>query len=118
MHKLILGVFCMVIIVISPITHAEKYELRINLMNCMPDGVINSWREKWNPREFWVSQHVVLETDLERDWKYQESLDRCREQKNPIEKQKCFTYYESYHQAAIRCKEVARKLCRANGAFC
>ena len=115
--KLLLVFFCVISYLIYNL-YDKKFELKINLLDCMPNGVINSWQEKINPRNFWVTQNVVIESDLSRSWIYDTPQDICSSENNPIEKQKCIFYYESYRRAGIRCKEFTKKMCNLHGGSC
>ena len=115
--KLLLVFFCVISYVIYNL-YDKKFELRISLLDCMPSGVLNSWQEKINPKDFWIKQNVFLETDLNKSWGYDTPLDICRNENNLIEKQKCIFYYENYHRAGIRCRQVTKKMCNLHGGSC
>jgi len=115
--KLLLVFFCVISYVIYNL-YDKKFELRISLLDCMPSGIINSWQEKINPKDFWIKQNVFLETDLSESWGYDTPLDICSNENNLIEKQKCIFYYENYHRAGIRCRQVTKKMCNLHGGSC
>ena len=99
------------------IVQADKYELRLNLTTCMPDGLINGYRERINPKEFWISQHVVLDVQLNsRGWEYEHQISICKSQENLIQRQKCEIYYQLHWQSLRKCLAVTKKMCNLNGA--
>lgn len=106
------------LLITSVNSFASDGDLRISLANCMPDGILNSYRERWNPKEFWIDQNVILEIQLDRRWEYEESIDRCRNIKDSVDKQRCFSYVQSHWQSLAKCQSVTRRMCRANGGYC
>lgn len=110
-----LKVSVLTLLVASSAAFPRDYVLRLNMSTCEPDGMINSWRERFNPRDFWISQTVVLETELER-MSSSSVADDCSQSDNVSEKRRCMEYKTNIRASAARCLSVSRRRCREQGA--
>lgn len=88
--------------------------LRLELVSCQPDGIINAWRARWNPKKFWVEQVVVLEMAAERS-SLADSLRECQSESAQADRVNCTLYFKNRHAAWMKCLAHARALCRLNG---
>jgi hypothetical protein len=102
----------------SQIGAAGDYKLRIDLATCEPDGVINVWKERLNPKDFWINQSVVFKTDLSEMTDENGYYDVCRSISNNSERVRCFDYKKSLVDSARRCLPLIIRRCRQHGGFC
>ncbi len=104
-----------ILLMASTSVFARDYVLRLNMATCEPDGMINSWRERSNPRDFWIAQTVVLERELE--WMNSSSVaEECSPSDNMSEKRRCMEYMSNIRASAVRCLSVSRRRYREQGA--
>jgi len=105
------------LITILAVSSAYAYDgiLRIELATCSPDGIYNSWKERLNPKEFWINQTIVLEMELEK-LRYKSVAESCSEIREQTEKIACVSYFQNLRASAARCYQTALRMCRANGA--
>lgn len=89
--------------------HQESYELRVELVSCRPDSLLNVYREKFWPLDFWVEQHVVLDPENMRD------SSVCDDYPDEGEKLKCVYYFDRRIENVLACGELAWKMCRIHG---
>lgn len=110
-----LKVSVLTLLMASSSAFARDYVLRLDMSTCEPDGMVNSWRERSNPRDFWISQTVVLERELE--WMNSSSVaDACSQSDAISEKRRCMEYKTNIRASAARCLSVSRRRCREQGA--
>lgn len=95
---------------------AYDTELRIELDTCRPSGIVGIAKEKINPREFWVSQTVVLEMALERSWEFTDSINDCQHESTDAKKIQCRLYFKNRLDSIRKCYRTAKAMCRQNGA--
>jgi hypothetical protein len=111
----LLKVSVLTLLIASSSAFARDYVLRLNMATCEPDGMINSWRERSSPRDFWIAQTVVLEKELE--WMNSSSVaEECSPSDNISEKRRCMEYKTNIRASAVRCLSVSRRRCREQGA--
>jgi hypothetical protein len=96
---------------------ADKYSLKIKLDDCQPDGMINAWKERADHKDFWITQDVVLERDIETFY-LQDRLDECRYISEKPERANCIMYHKNKLKSALRCKEHTKLMCRQYGGYC
>ena len=94
---------------------ARGYELRLNMSTCEPDGIVSTWKERSDPRDFWVSQAVVLEIELE-EMNLNSVEQECSGERTQSDRIRCMEYKRTIRQSAQRCLNVSRRRCRENGA--
>lgn len=94
---------------------ARDYVLRLNMATCEPDGIVSSWKERSNPRDFWISQKVVLDIELER-MRYRSIEQECSDAGTQSDRIRCMEYKRTIRQSAQRCLNVSRRRCQENGA--
>ena len=62
-----LGSVLLLLVTIQDGLRVSDYETaRLELVGCQPDGIINAWRARWDPKEFWIEQAVVFKITIER----------------------------------------------------
>lgn len=111
----LLKISVLTLLMASSVAFASDYVLRLNMATCEPDGMINVWRERYNPRDFWVSQTVVLSSELE--WMNSSSVaNECSPSNSISEKRRCMEYKTNIRASAARCLSVSRRRCREQGA--
>ena len=93
-------------------------ELRIELVRCEPSGMPAIISEKWNPKAFWIEQHVLIEMSLERRWEYDDIMADCRTEKDPIDRERCSSYYRNNREALVKCLRTTARMCRLHGGLC
>lgn len=93
-------------------------ELRIELDTCRPDSVLNSWRARINPKGFWISQNVILESSAERSWWFQDGISNCGEISDQPEKVACINYFRNRFDSIKKCYRTTGQLCRAYRGYC
>ncbi len=98
--------------------HATSAEVRVDIATCMPNGMMNSWREKYDAKGFWIEQHTAIEMVFQRRWEFDEALSDCMKIDDGIEKQKCLHYRRNRMSALSKCLQTAKRLCRAHGGLC
>jgi hypothetical protein len=107
--------FALMVLSFSHAAMALDYELRLNMSTCEPDGIVSSWKERSNPRDFWVSQKVVLDNELER-MRHRSVEQECSDVGTQSDRIRCMEYKKTIRQSAQRCLNVSRRRCRENGA--
>ena len=110
-----LKVSVLTLLMASSVAFASDYVLRLNMTTCEPDGMINSWRERSNPRDFWISQTVVLDIGLAR-MNIISVADECSPSNNLSEKRRCMEYKSNIRASTARCLSVSNRRCREQGA--
>lgn len=95
---------------------AYDNELRLNLDTCTPSGIVGVTKEKLSPRNFWVSQTVVLEMSLERSWEFTDSIKNCQHEKIVEDKTKCRLYFRNRLDSIRKCYRTAKTMCKQYGA--
>jgi hypothetical protein len=106
------------LVIFSKIAVASDFKLRIDLATCEPDGVINVWKERLNPKDFWINQSVVFKTDLSEMTDENGYYDVCRSISSNSERVRCFDYKKSLVDSARRCLPLIIRRCRQHGGFC
>ena len=117
-HKFLVCVAALTLTISYFVFNEPMGVLRIELVSCTQDGFINGLREKINPKNFWISQNVLFEMELEREWDFQNTLDICREENDLTQKQRCFDYYNNFRDSVKKCHITVKKRCRENGGLC
>jgi hypothetical protein len=109
-----------VIIIAASVLSSSVFaaDIGIDLKTCMPDGAINTVKEKFDPKKFWIAQNVILEIHLERRWEFEEAMSRCGEISSNSERIKCISYQQNLQASIIRCYQTTKRMCRANGGLC
>lgn len=95
--------------------YAFDDKVRIELATCRPDGIYNSWKERINPKEFWIDQTVSFEMELEK-LRYWSVAEKCSDISEHAEKIACVSYFQNLRASIARCYQTALRMCRANGA--
>ncbi len=94
---------------------ASDYEtVRLEMVGCQPDGIINAWRARWDPKKFWVEQVVVLETGIE-SWDIAGDIRGCQSESSQAERTNCTLYMQNRYNAVKKCLAHANTLCRMHG---
>lgn len=94
---------------------ASDYEtVRLEMVGCQPDGVINALRARWDPKKFWVEQAVVLQSSIE-GWNLAGNIQGCQSESSQAERTNCVLYMQNRYNAAKKCLAHANTLCRAHG---
>jgi hypothetical protein len=117
-RKALLFIAMSVLVVTSAYSQTEEQlpEFGIELNTCTPDGVVNELKEKWNPKDFWIRQNVIFESEVKSAWKYDGSY--CRLKNDEVDKTKCFLYIKNMYQSILKCYRTTKLLCRQNGGYC
>jgi hypothetical protein len=105
--------------VIAYFISLEWSDADIDLETCQPDGIIAKIKRAYDPRWFWVTQHVELEFALEQqDLKsYFESCNIMHHD-DQEERTVCLSWYKNRHKSMIKCLQHSTKMCRVHGGFC
>jgi hypothetical protein len=94
---------------------ASDYETaRLELVGCQPDGIINAWRERWDPKEFWIEQAVVFKITIER-WNLAGNIQGCQSESSQAERANCVLYMQNRYNAVRKCLAHGNTLCRMYG---
>lgn len=94
----------------------RRRELHLNLVTCAPDSFGATLRARWAPRDFWISQVVALEMNLERDWEWKDALAHCRSIPVTSDQKACAAHVSGNRAGMTRCLRHARSMCRLEGA--
>jgi hypothetical protein len=92
-------------------------ELRIEFDTCSPGTVLDGWRARINPKGFWISQNVILESGLETNWR-QDGIRDCGEINDRPEKLACISYFQNRFDSIQKCHRTVLQMCRAYGGHC
>ena len=92
-------------------------ELGIELNTCTPDGMVNSFKEKWDAKSFWIKQNVALQNELSSKWKY-DGAECFQGERDQIEKTECILHYKNLLDSIAKCYRTSTILCRKHGGFC
>jgi hypothetical protein len=87
---------------------------RLELVGCQPDGIINSWRASWDPKQFWIEQAAVFKTTIER-WDIEGNLQKCESESSEAKRMNCALYRQDRYDEVKKCLAHALTLCRMHG---
>lgn len=111
----ILVVTVLPLLVMTQDSFASDYHtVRLELVGCQPDGILNAWRARWDPKEFWIEQAVVFQNEIER-WNLSGDIQGCQSESSQTERVNCVLYMQNRYNAAKQCLAHANALCRAHG---
>ena len=108
------------IILVPPSTPDHS---RINFNDCSPKGVINSIKESFNPKKFWVGTYVDLEMEIDEIERYgvKETIEyECvwATYKSKQVMDNCRTNVISTFSNMKSCLSYAGDKCRSLGGVC
>ena len=87
---------------------------RLELVGCQPDGIINSSRASWDPKQFWSEQAAVFKTKIER-WDLEGKLQKCESESSEKKRMNCVLYRQDRYDEVKKCLAHANTLCRMHG---
>ena len=67
---------------------ANKFQVKISMPDCQPSGIIYSWQERLNSKEFWITQNVVFEKSIAQ-YELSNEISWCNDIKDLPEKMNC-----------------------------
>jgi len=117
LHSFSLG-FLPLTLIFPGVAMTKDYEPRIELVGCQPDGIINSWRARLDPKDFWIKQHVVFEIAMEEKWRFEDAISDCGSLEDKKERTECVLYHRNRFAAIVKCERHTRMLCRQYGGRC
>lgn len=90
----------------------------IELDSCQPDGARAKLHRAWEPRSFWVEQHVILESAL-RETDLPGLLEDCASKERTEEKvAACQSFYAERQRKLQRCFSSVAAQCGREGGLC
>ena len=100
------------------VNRATSKEPSVSLNNCQPRDLWARLTRAYDPRGFWIDQHMTLE-DIYSPENFREVLDDCEIQpSSAADQEQCRVRYREIWQKATRCLEHAAKMCRFEGGRC
>ena len=88
--------------------------VHLELDGCQPDGIINSWRASWDPKQFWIEQAAVFKTTIER-LDVEGNLQKCESVSSEAKRMNCALYRQDRYDEVKKCLAHALTLCRMHG---
>lgn len=119
MKNAILGLAVVIgMLIITSLFQRPWPGVAIELNSCQPDGVRAKLHRAWDPRGFWVEQHVTLEFAL-RDTDLRELIEDCGlKESNSEKREACEAFYVQRHRKLQRCFASVAAQCRREGGLC
>lgn len=112
--RILLGIMLLLLVTTQDILASDYHTVRLELVGCQPDGIINAWRARWDPKEFWIEQAVVFKIEIER-WDLSSDIQKCQSESSQTERVNCVLYMQNRYNAARKCLAHAFALCQAHG---
>lgn len=107
----------LLLLVASQPSFAGKFDLKIKLDDCQPDGIVNSVKEKIDHKDFWINQNVTFESAIEHFY-YSDQVRYCNEIPVIESRRICLIDIRSRYKAILNCHEKTKVMCRIYGGFC
>lgn len=98
---------------------ATSKELSVEVDSCMPRDVWAKLSRAYEPRTFWVEQHIALE-EFFTPAIYQARIEDCSTNYavDVAERRRCEAHWKELWQQGRRCLALATRLCRMEGGSC
>lgn len=111
--------FAMFIVISIATTNASAFDstVRIELVTCTPDGIMNAWKERYDPKRFWINQNVIFEMAVERYQGSSAAAD-CAHVDAGVDRRSCVSHWENRRASIIKCFQTTGRMCRAHGGLC
>lgn len=87
----------------------DQHENRIINNACKPRGLLNSYRAKIYPKEFWLEQSVLY-NDKDIIKYYYDDIEVCADIKNNVKKYSCLKHFEISTKTNLMCAKYANDM--------
>ena len=108
----------LIFLVVLPV-HAFP-DVHLNLESCEP-SVVGKVQRMWNPRGFWIDQHIALQNVIE--WSKTEkefvyAVCTSSTYNTLAKRQECAIQRMKMWRSVVRCWKHAARMCRMHGGYC
>lgn len=112
--RVLLGAMLLLLLTTQDGLASDFETVRLELVDCQPDGIMNAWRERLYPKDFWIEQAVVFQKSIEK-WDLDGRIQECQSESAQAERDNCVLNRQNQYVTARKCLAHANQLCRKYG---